>query len=138
MSHKFLSEVGVERLSEVAAWLEAGAPHSGGVEEFNMDVGVHHTDCGTACCIAGAVCQFFDPFPEGPEGLERRWLSSTGSEGVANRATRLLGIPDDLEGRGKAEELFRSVSNNDFITPKIAAKALRHFIATGEVVYEQL
>lgn len=124
------------RLVEVIQWLDRGAPHESrhgqDVRGFDMDFGVMRVDeggCGAVCCIAGAICQFNEPFQLSDlyDESEADWR---GSEGVMARASRLLGITG-----GTADELFRPSEDNDQITPAVAAKTLRHFLDTGNVVW---
>lgn len=122
------------RLVEVIQWLERGAPHETHhgqvVWGFNMYVGVAHPGeggCGAVCCIAGAICQFNDPFSLWDEESEVDWR---GPEGVMDRAMDMLGVSYEL-----ADKLFRPGEDNDHITPAVAAKTLRHFLDTGDVVW---
>lgn len=125
---QWISEKGEEMLTYVAEWLESGAPHTDGVLGFYMDVGVMRDGCGTVCCIAGAVCQFFKPFDLSGEesGAEAYFY---GENGVFVRAQEMLGMNEDDAGK-----LFtpRGVDWEN-VTPEHAAKVIRHFIATGEV-----
>ena len=122
------------RLVEVIQWLERGAPHEThhgqDVRGFDMDFGVMRVDeggCGAVCCIAGAICQFNDPFSLSDEESEVDWR---GSEGVMARAMGMLGVSYEI-----ADKLFRPSEDNDHITPAVAAKTLRHFLDTGDVVW---
>ena len=118
----------VERLTELAEWLEAGAPHKGNVDGFNMNVFEANDvpGCGTVCCIAGAANQFF-----GNDGSREN--DSFHADDYA--AARL-----DLD-KQIAEDLFfvnaygESIDRCD-ITPAWAARTIRHLIATGEVDWE--
>ena len=134
---EILNPVGISRLTEVIEWLERGARHferNGAViEGFDMGVGVEYRDCGAVCCIAGALCQFNEPFEVGKYGLEQDWR---GGDGVRARAARLLGFDcDSPDGQGRtiAVRLFRENRENDHITAAVAAATLRHFLATGEL-----
>ena len=92
-----------------------------------MDVGVAQIEvgCGAVCCIAGAVCQFNDPFDlEGKEG-EIQWGKNGG---VFQRAVALLGITNTL-----ARRMFHPNEDNGPITAAIAVATLREFLATGEL-----
>lgn len=126
----------VESLTRVAEWLEAGAPHrrSDGrvVHGFNMSHGVGTEDCGTTCCIAGAVCQF--------EGLgvlsydgEMNFFGDT--DGAGTLAAKHMGLSDEVASRlfmpfdhWVTEGAGVSVSD-----PEAAAKVVRHYLATGQV-----
>ena len=146
MNH--ISEQGVKALEKVIAWLEAGAPHvkiAEGVEidVFDMEYSVE-TDysfgdgyCGTACCIAGAVCQFE------MLGMDRRakdnslaWSLMSGSGGgVLEITTEYLGISEE-----DAYSLFTPfdfcIESELYNNPKHAAKVVRKFIDTGIVDWE--
>lgn len=131
----FISEVGRQRLEVVARWLEAGAPHvdDKGVVGFDMSVGVRRTDCGTACCIAGAVCQFNRPFRGLKEDDEAGFWSSDPECGVLGRAIDLLDI-----SYFDAEDLFApdTYDGDDgwsHVTPADAALTIRKYLATGRV-----
>lgn len=125
---EWISEKGEEMLTYVAEWLESGAPHVDDVLGFDMNVGVMRDCCGTVCCIAGAVCQFFKPFD--------LWGEENGSEaifygegGVFVQAQEMLGVSDE-----NADKLFTPGKVDwESVTPEDAAKVIRHFIATGEV-----
>ena len=108
----------VERLTEIAEWLEAGAPHKGAVDGFNMVDYTTETDCGTCCCIAGAANAFAGQ-PLGSEACARGLL--------------------DLR-LGQAEELFApnypAPADWGDVTPAWAARCIRKLIATGEVDWE--
>lgn len=145
---KHISEQGVKALEKVITWLEAGAPHveiAEGVEidVFDMECSVD-TDydfgdtCGTACCIAGAVCQFE------MLGMNKRdkdnslpWYSSSraGTIGVLEITTEYLGISEE-----DAEPLFipfdYGIEPEVYNNPKHAAKVVRKFIDTGIVDWE--
>ena len=141
----------IPRLTQLAEWLEAGAPHKDGVDRFDMGHGVTVTSCGTACCIAGAATQFFGgevgqnllqkAKHDYEEKTKERHLSPRGEapweghdriSGVFDRAMELLEL--DL---GEARELFTpELIDPDFwalITPAEAAQTIRQMIATGEV-----
>jgi hypothetical protein len=132
----FISEVGRQRLEIVAKWLEAGAPHvdEKGIVSFNMNVGIKYGDCGTTCCIAGAVCQFSKPFVASDiDCIEQGFYSLDPEYGVLGRAIDLLGI-----SRLDADKLFTpDVVDEDgdwkHITPAQAATTIRKYLATGAV-----
>jgi hypothetical protein len=121
-------------LGRVLRWLEAGAPHvdSKGrvVDGFDMGYAVEVGDCGTVCCIAGAVCQF--------EGLGE--LTDRGEMDYFRQseplAVEALGIPYK-----EARALFMPFDKYDVeaveLTPAVAARTLLHYIRTGQVVWEQ-
>lgn len=102
-----------ERLTKLAEWLEAGAPHER--TEFNMSnglvyYGVQSNDdgeppdaeyvvnhCRTSCCIAGAAVQFFNT---PARLLEKEWADTGYADGtesigwlrVSLEATELLNL----------------------------------------------
>lgn len=146
MNH--ISEQGVKALEKVITWLEAGAPHvkiAEGIEidVFDMEYSVEAEHdlgdtCGTACCIAGAVCQFE------MLGMDKRskdnslpWYSSSWDDtiGVLEITTEYLGISEE-----DAEPLFTpfdyGVEQEIYNNPKHAAKVVRKFINTGIVDWE--
>ncbi len=113
----------------VLTWLDAGAQHVSGVgfnmTQFQTPSAYDYADakCGTACCIAGALAQF---------------------NGIKVRAGANQGIGDVAKALGMTPEqeyyLFWGTDVNDdpivnlgSITPAMAAKTIRHFLATGEV-----
>lgn len=151
MTH--LSEQGIAALTRVAEWLEAGAPHvqvNDDIEigHFNMEYAVvsdpDDGGCGTACCIAGAVCQF--------EMLGMNERSSDGDLEWNLPYRDEDGEIDEDEDRGgafflaadylgmsydDAEDMFSPFSDgldvHVYKNPAIAALVVRHFIETGEV-----
>jgi len=129
-----------EALIGVAEWLEAGAPHVGDVIGFNMEVGVEFSNsgCGAVCCIAGAVCQFNQPFHlqtgELGEVCFPKYPKHSPEDSVMGRAQGILGISDY-----EADELF--TPNRDFVnwnnvTPVRAAKVIRNYIKTGVIDWD--
>lgn len=119
----------VEKLEYVAKWLEAGAPHTPEGQGFNMDEWVIYSGedydavdyqghaCGTAMCIGGALEQFFGAGTVNKVGLE-------GSDREWTLADQLF-YPWD--------HFSQAINYND---PLLAAKVIRHLIATGEVNWE--
>ena len=144
---KHISEQGVKALEKVITWLEAGAPHvkiAEGVEidvfdmEYSVDTEHDLGDtCGTACCIAGAVCQFE------MLGIDKRakdnslaWSLMSGfGEGVLEITTEYLDISEE-----DADQLITPFDfcfdPEDYNNPKHAAKVVRKFIDTGIVDWE--
>lgn len=145
------STLNIAALDRVAKWLEAGAPHTATpngppVTGFDMSRGVaiDSAGCGTVCCIAGAVCQF-----EGVTNAEAvdmlasaegNWheLGWWGAHGVAGQAQEILGLTSE-----QADSLFTPVGYNydkwdDYrpLTAALAARVIRHLIATGDVNWE--
>lgn len=145
MNH--ISDQGVKALEKVITWLEAGAPHvkiAEGVEidVFDMECSVETEydlgdTCGTACCIAGAVCQFE------MLGMDKRdkdnsltWSLMSGfGEGVLEITTEYLDISEE-----DADQLFMPfdfcIEPEVYNNPKHAAKVVRKFIDTGIVDWE--
>ena len=129
----------MELFTPVLAWLEAGARHQKGAGKgFNMNYFSNETgrdykddSCGTAMCIAGAVAQFND-IPTG----------SIYGSACAEEIGRHIGMT-----REQINQLFFARAGEQEcgdmtdchlrdITPKQAARTLRHFIATKEVVWQ--
>jgi hypothetical protein len=138
MTH--VSEQGRNALVKVAEWLEAGAPHVSldnglRVDSFAMDTVVDvQPDCGTSCCIAGAVCQF--------EGLgidQRTWdgeLYWTGENGGFELATGFLDIEEDAAHRLFEPWNHFSGGDEDFNAAPRGAAVIRYFLETGEVDWD--
>lgn len=119
----------IERLTQIAEWLEAGRPFRHGVSNLNM-MGVL---CGTSCCIGGAALQWWDA------GYVAAYRSGT-NHGIdwRGRAGELLGLPNLIsaglmlgfnattDSLGESMPLCR-------VTPEWAARCIRKLIATGEV-----
>ncbi len=120
----------------VLAWLDAGAPHKVVGFSDNLGFNMNHfvssfaedhkgNECGTACCIAGAVTLF-----------NKMRDVFTSPETVGFR----LGMDKD-----DAAELFYAnayCAEGDFgfdndkfesISPDHAARTIRHYLATGVV-----
>lgn len=138
----FISVDGRKRLEQVQEWLADGAPHKEielngekllPITRFNIHQTVRRDDCGTVCCIAGAVCQFNAPF-DIRELDQHKWVAfyeneDDSHEGVSARAQNLLGI-----SHFDACELFEpSDIDWDDITPAVAAELLKTYMATGEI-----
>lgn len=121
-----------ERLTQVAEWLEAGAPE----RKFNMNrlLNISETTdtvnwCGTECCIAGYVVTKFAP-------EDVAIVADSGS------ADWLAGKLLDLEPE-TADDLFypkdshaRQIEDWSAITATQAATVVRHLIETEEVNWE--
>lgn len=142
----------IAALDRVAVWLEAGAPHTatpGGIPVTGFDmsrgVAIDGKGCGTVCCIAGAVCQF-----EGVTNAEVADMLATGegnwrelgwwgTGGVAMQAQEILGLTSE-----QADSLFTPIGYNsdewedDYrpLPAALAARVIRHLIATGDVNWE--
>lgn len=130
----FINEQGRIALTQVAEWLESGAPHI--VEQtgeviysFNMSTSGQANSCGTACCIAGAVVAFNpDQFPHFKDIDSRTWYER-----------------EDRVPRGVFEEVkeFAGLKHNDAVmlfepshmlsrTAKQGAEVIRKFLTTGD------
>lgn len=151
MTH--LSKQGIEALTKVAEWLEAGAPHvqvSDDIEigHFNMEYAVvadpDDGGCGTACCIAGAVCQFeMLGFDERSDDGDLNWNLPSRDEDSNVEADNSAGgaffLAADYLGMNydDAEDMFSPFSDgldlHVYKNPAIAALVVRRFIETGEV-----
>ena len=136
-----LNERAKAKLALVAEWLEEGAPHVNvngvDVDDFDMGVGIAHGECGTVCCIAGALVQFNAPVTASDTWgwAEEEWL------GVSSKALAVLGKSRHSNGTA---ELFMddyanwsSTTGHDEITPAIAARCIRHAIEHGVVDWER-
>jgi hypothetical protein len=153
----FISVVGRKRLERVAEWLEAGAPHvrlddHGVMREFKgFDMSTTAT-CGSACCIAGAICQFerpysledfaahgshraggmefFDDYPEF-QGVMPRAIELLG---ISNRDAYKLFVPTGLDA-----DLDMGGMELDALTdPAEGARVIRHYLETGEVIWDAI
>lgn len=130
-----------QRLSEMADWLEKGAPHKH--IEFNMSCFMYpklidqnkdatkDNICGTICCLAGCATQFYHP-----EAFDyRTFLDQIEYFGLAKDAL-------DLTYR-QAKDLFypRSRCGRGFnmqdITPFWAARTIRRLMKTGKVNWDK-
>lgn len=132
---------------ETLKWLDDGAPHKfdhlKGNFRFGMDIFVapldqteHEIpgkDCGTVCCIAGAVYAFSHRIHgnkyEGDPDMDKYFGQPQNSLGY----TRYV-MPDDLKSLFYANHAFDLES----ITAKQAAKTLRRYLKTGVVDWSHL
>lgn len=144
------STLNIAALDRVAKWLEAGAPHTatpGGipVTGFDMSRGVAIDDkgCGTVCCIAGAVCQFEGITNAEVAGMlaEKGWgeLGWWDTGGVASQAQEILGLTSEQADSLFTPEGYASEEWEDAyrpLTAALAARVIRHLIATGDVNWE--
>lgn len=116
----------------VLAWLDDYDPtrlgfHMGYIRISNgEDVFKNH--CGTVCCIAGALCEL-NKIPVGPQDYE------------TDVAAELLGLTEEqvdalFFARAELCGDLHPSSELENITPAEAARTIRHFIATGEVVWD--
>ncbi|MDR3445950.1 hypothetical protein [Dyella sp.] len=122
-----------QRLIEVAEWLEAKTPAKAGVVEFDMSHWVEQNECGTSCCIAGAIVQF-DQAANGRAALSVGEIGEI-DEGLADHYYSIGDYAGDLCGlnTAQADELF---TNNLDATPSDAATAIRRFLDTGEMYWD--
>ena len=113
----------IERLGEIATWLEAGAPEKDGAVGFDMNewgvisVGGRVNKCGSVCCIGGAAVQWYE------KGIVGYFSDS---------ACRVL----DLDAHTGNELFYPAFASYDKITPAMAAIVVRDLIATGEVNWD--
>ena len=115
-----------ERLTEVALWLEAGAPE----RKFNMNRFLN-TDttngCGTECCIAGYAVTKYAP----------EQVISAEMYGTADDLARdLLGLSNEDAGQlfyAKSPLGYSYTGHWEDISPYDAAIVVRNFIKTGQV-----
>ena len=137
-NHPWLSPTGFARLEYVADWLEGEKPPLNGVGQFNIQRGVEFVpECGTVCCIAGALVQFFEPYKL-EEAKEMAGYDRVGIpwQNVKRRAAALLGIDPEKE---ILDYLFKSgwESVPYHIMPAHAACTLRKFLRTGKVDWDE-
>lgn len=130
-------------LERVAEWLENGAQHvvvdatGREIGFFDMEYGAQETQCGTACCIAGAVYQF--------EGLTGKFPGSPdffAEIGPQAKALIKGGLPsnededDALDALFVPWDFFDHDAIDEFSSPQRAAKVIRHLLATGIVDWD--
>lgn len=137
----FISEQGRIALERVAVWLEGGAPHIRindhlEVSQFDMGEAITATDdCGTSCCIAGAVCQFEQL------GMDSRladgslyWMNwGSATKGAKDLAIEHLDIAPQHADRLFEPWLWFPGEPNSFNSPARGAAVIRHYLATGVV-----
>lgn len=106
------------RLGILARWLEAGAPHKGGVDKFNMNNWKVVSKRETTCCIGGAV---------------QTWWGMHCPIERYEAVGKILDI-----GACAAGKLCRpeTLTNWHKISPQWAARTVRHLMATGNVDWE--
>ena len=121
-----------DRLVEVAEWLEAKTPMKAGVTKFDMHHWVEKNECGTSCCLAGAIVQF-DQAAKGNPTIIRGNISEIGGDAV-NQYYDIGDYAGDLCGLNplEAQELFRE---NMDATPTDAAATIRRFLDTGKLYW---
>ncbi len=135
-----LEERTVRYLTPVLAWLDQGAPHTdvGSREDvgFNMNYfltgskpDVKGSDCGTVCCIAGAVALFNSELSH----LRGEYYDEVGYQiGLTDEQTRhlFMAIPPGIGIEEMPDEWLNG------ITPEQAATTLRGFIETGVIDWD--
>lgn len=141
-----LTPNGIAALDRVAKWLEAGAPHvvvdndGRRLDGFDMEYGVTQAQCGTSCCIAGAVYQFQqlgepkntanfwnEVSPRAKDFLVGQYDGEDHTEEQRDELAKLF-LPweyYETEDGGKQSDHFNDTAN--------AARVIRHLIATGYV-----
>jgi hypothetical protein len=132
-------KVDKRKLGALARWLEAGAPERDGVKQFDMSSFEEphccqteeerrgKPECGSACCMAGAVVHFW-----GNVNKARAALYSSSPNGWMGQAPNILGLTD-YDANGLFLE-YGAIQN--YQDTKHAARVVRKFIATGEVDWE--
>lgn len=135
----------IELLTEIAEWLEAGAPHETEQAKgatFHMDyvkkninelyvtayANLMENDwitpsCGTVMCIAGATLQF--------SGIELNHFNMSKDMIKAGEILEL----DTVKYQTLFEPWDYYKIGAEDITPAMAAKTIRNLIETGEVVW---
>lgn len=127
------NKVYITRLTKLADWLEAGAPHTH--VKFNMGVWLALTDaqgrythdpktaCGSVCCISGAAVQFFAP------EVAKRSIEPGPDINMNTAGAEALGL-----NYNEARDLFYGADLDlEKITPRQAGAVVRHLIETGIV-----
>lgn len=155
-----MNKIQKRHLERVASWLESGAPHVGEIAAFDMNdtislmsssqagdlpwnKGVNKNSCGTACCIAGAIVQFDLEDRQGKMAADWNDACKRIEDSILTTAKKLAGLNDKI-----ANSLF-CPCDQDFndcgktpieysdISPAIAAKTIRNFLATGKVIWNR-
>lgn len=132
----------VERLNEIALWLEGGAKHvdaNGNQVVFDMEkIWLQTPSCGTVCCIAGAALQFYNNARAlaKEDGYGDIFIATdfgVMSTSTVDEAAALLGI-DEVRARRLFEpHEFSYVDRASEIDASWAARCIRKLITTGEV-----
>lgn len=135
-----------ERLTQIAEWLEEGAPIRGNVTGFNMECFIteeyneNYQPCGTICCIGGAAVAFFGPpelFQAYAKGDHVREPASYAAgrylDLSSDEATSLFYASDDFIGGALVWREEREEDLLPDITTDWAARCIRKFIETGDV-----
>lgn len=133
-------------LAPVHQWLESGAPHITEKEiGFNMgsfldsDDGAHDSDfkeCGTACCIAGAVTVFSQDgenlyHRSNPEDVYSGYVMNVGFNiGLTEQETSMLFFGLDHRALRRNSPMPEYVQ---FASAELGARVLRTFLETGVI-----
>lgn len=137
-----------QALVKVAEWLEAGAPHTTvhehSIGKFDMEFAIEgRGECGTACCIAGAIVQFENLVPaiNGHSAADFFAPYSVGNShteaGVGEIAADHLGIsPYDAKALFEPWTMFEYDAYEEFSDPYRAAQVVRNYLETGEVNWD--
>jgi hypothetical protein len=128
----------IERLKEIAEWLEAGAPHKCGLTGFYMPAVFKIGSCGTKACLAGAAIELF-----APDELRQKLKVDHNSRHAdaptqGDCARDLLGLTDSVSDQlffpdNHEDSQGNEVNDLSSVTPAWAARVVRNLIATGEV-----
>lgn len=128
----------------VLKWLDAGAPHA---KRKGLGFDMNHfalpggqdfegNECGTACCIAGALTLMNpEAYPNKPHPM------ASNTRGF-NEIGAIAGLNEEQSLRlfFAAETVANGIPVCEFpledITPKWAARVIRHMIETGEVKWQ--
>jgi len=141
---QFKSKKQAEGAIEALKWLDEGAPHKfdglKGYYQFAMDVFLMDVqeldnpppsqDCGTACCIAGAIWAF------------TKNMNGNRPSGKASMDVFSMDPEDDSDYPNLHPDLHRLFYADDHyldqITPAQAAKTLRKYLKKGKVDWSHL
>jgi hypothetical protein len=126
----------IERLTEVAEWLEAGAPE----RKFDMrtffdfDAKQPQNWCGTSCCIGGYVLSkyVYDNPIDYFESVDSDEVQAGNALGLTQEQWRALFFIYDM----KTSIAYRASWKD--VTPAQAAKAVRNLIATGDTNWPEI
>lgn len=138
----------VDRLIQLAEWLEAGAKHER--IAFDMANGILFlgvppdpsavSGCNSSCCIAGAAVQFFGDVQAVADADAEFGLTTAYIDFglIHTEAGSLLGLPWRLSTKLFLPSWYLESGEHlkDFNDPAWAARTIRHLIATGEVDWE--
>lgn len=104
----------------VLAWLDAG-----GDDQYTFNMETYYDPCGSTCCIVGALAAFHPELnPKADEHDLYTW---------AMQAEEVL-IEDFGMNYHDADALFYNWESDNISNTAHAAKRIRHWIETGEVI----